>query len=130
MNTADYRELVELLRNLLEEAGAGELADSRLYASQEGGPATPREHALGMLQAFDRYLSIRDRNTFSTALARINESLPDTQVEDATFAPLSEAVAASSVSLGAAPDLSAVRKDLRGLIDQLQEDDGAPDTTD
>ena len=82
-----------------------------------------------MLQAFERYLSIRDKHTFSTAMARINESLPETPVEDAAFVPLSETVTDSSISLGDAPDLSTVRKDLRTLINQLQEDDDPPGTT-
>lgn len=134
MNTADYRELVELLQRFLREAGAGELADTRLYASREGDsgelrPVSPKEHAIAMLQAFDRYVSIRDHHTFSTALARINESLPEAQVEDAIVVPLSEAVVDSSISLAAAPDLSIVRKDLRTLIDHLQEDDNPPETT-
>ena len=134
MDTADYRELVELLQNLLREAGAEELADIRLYASHEADtgelrPVSPKEHAIAMLEAFDRYLSIRDRHTFSTALARINESLPESPVEDAAFVQLSEAVADSSISLGAAPDLSTIRKDLQALIDQLQEDDGPPKKT-
>ena len=134
MDTADYRELVELLQNLLREAGAGELADTRLYASREGDYGemrlvSPKEHVIAILQAFDRYLSIRDHYTFSAALARINESLPETRLEDATFAPLSDAVADSSISLGAAPDLSTVRKELRTLIDHLQEDGGPPETT-
>ena len=134
MDTADYRELVELLQNLLREAGAAELADIRLYAPRETDtgelrPVSPKEHVIAMLHAFERYLSIRDKHTFSTAMARINESLPETPVEDAAFVPLSEAVADSSISLGDAPDLSTVRKDLRALINQLQEDDGPPGTT-
>ena len=134
MDTADYRELVELLQNLLREAGAAELADIRLYASRatdtgELRPFAPKEYVIAMLQAFERYLSIRDKHTFSTAMARINESLPETPVEDATFVPLSEPGSDSSISLGDAPDLSTVRKDLRALINQLQDDDGPPGTT-
>ena len=134
MDTADYRELVELLQHQLREAGAGELANIRLYASREADTgdlrsASPKEHAIAMLQAFDRYLSIRDRHTFLTALARINETLAETAVEDAAFVPLSEAVADSSISFGVAPDLSTLRKDLRVLINQLQEDGGPPEAT-
>ena len=134
MDTADYRELVELLQNLLREAGAAELADIRLYAARETDTGelrsvSPKEHVIAMLQAFERYLSIRDKHTFSTAMARINESLPETPAADATFVPLSEPVADSSISLGAAPDLSTVRKDLRTLVIQLKEDVGPPETT-
>ena len=134
MDTADYREFVELLQNLLREAGAEELADSRLYAAREEDSgelrsAAPKEHAIAMLQAFDRYLSIRDRQIFSAALARINESVPETPVEGADFVLLSETVARSSISLGAAPDLNTVRKDLQILIAQLQEDASPPEKT-
>lgn len=129
MDTADYRELVALLQNLLRAAGAEELADISIYVSRESGtgelgPVSPKEHAIRMLQAFERYLSVRDRRTFSTALARINQLLPETPVEDAAFMLLSEIGEEPSISLGAAPDLSTVRKDLRILIGQLQEDDG------
>ena len=113
---------------------AGELADIRLYVSREAdtadlGPVTPEEHAIALFQAFDRYLSIRDRHTFSTALARINETLAETAAKDATFVPVSEAVADSSLSLGAAPDLSTLRNNLRVFINQLKEDEGPPEAT-
>ena len=134
MNTADYRDLVALLQNLLRETGAAELADIRLYASRATDigdlrPFSPKEHVIAMLQAFERYLSIRDKHTFSTAMARINESLPETSVEDAAFVPLLEPVSDSAISLGDAPDLSTVRNDLRDLINQLQDDDSPPVTT-
>ena len=135
MDTTDYRELVELLQHQLREAGAGELADIRLYAVREAGTGdirlvSPREQAIAMLEAFDRYLSIRDRRTFSNALARINETLAEPAVKDAGFVPLSEAVADSTFTLGTAPDLSTLRKDLQVLIGQLQEDGGRPETID
>ena len=75
-----------------------------------------------MLQAFDRYLSIRDHHTFATALAQINEALAETTLKDAAFVPVTEAGADSSFSFGAVPDLTSLRKDLRILIDQLRED--------
>ncbi len=131
MDTADFRELVELLQNLLREAGAAELADITLYASRSSDtgelhPVSPKDHTIAMLQAFERYLSIRDKHTFSTAMARINESLTETSVADAAFVPLSDAVEEPSISLGDAPSLSTVREDIRALINQLQEDDGPP----
>lgn len=132
MDTDDYRTLVELLQNQLREVGAGEIADVRLYASRETDtedlrPPSPKEHVIAMLEAFDRYLSIRDYNTFSVALARINETLTASTLEDAVFVPLSEAVETPSISLGEAPDLGSIRKDLRILVDQLRADDGSPE---
>ena len=82
-----------------------------------------------MLQAFERYLAIRDRHTFSTALTQINEALAEPALEDAEFVPLTEARLDRTFSLGAAPDLSALRKDLQVLIGQLQDDGGPPGAT-
>ena len=135
MDPADYRELVELLEEQLRDVGAGELVDIALYATRGAHtgdlrPVSPKKHAIAMLEAFDRYLSIRDQHTFSTALARINEALAESAVEDAAFVPLSEALSDWSFSLSATPDLSAVRKDLRVFIHQLHEDGDPPEPTD
>lgn len=134
MDTEDYLEFVELFQSQLREAGAGELADITLYAVRAADtddlrPVSPREQAIGMLQAFERYLAIRDRHTFSTALTQINEALAEPALEDAEFVPLTEAHLGRTFSLGAAPDLSALRKDLQVLIAQLQDDSGSPGAT-
>lgn len=130
MNTNEYRELVELIQNELREAGTGELADAGLYTSRDEDtgelrPLPPKEHAIAMLEAFDRYLAMRDSQTASSALARINECLTGPQVAGAALAPRAGAIADPSISLGGGPNLRAIREDLWALLHQLQEDDEA-----
>ena len=130
MNTDEYRELVELIQNELRNAGAGQLADARLYTTRDEDtgelrPLPPKEHSIAMLEAFDRYLAMHDSETASSALARINECLTGPQVAGAAFAPPSQAAAGPSISLGAGPNLRAIREDLWALLHQLQEDDEA-----
>ena len=127
MDTADYRELVDLLREQLRTVGAAELGDITLYSSRDTDtgdlqPVSPREHMLGMLQAFDRYLSIRDHHTFVMALERINEALAEATIKDAAFVPAFEIDADSSLSFGAAPRITPLRRELQVLIDELRED--------
>ena len=117
MNAADYRDLVELLQEQLRNVGAGELADISQYSASERHTSdlrsiSPREHVIAMLQAFHRYLWLRDRNTFATSLARINEALVEPALEDAAFVPVGEDSEDSSCSLGGAPDLTSLRAGL------------------
>ena len=144
MDTAEYREIVESLQDHLRQVGAGEVADIRHYSSRD--PETdesrllpPRELAIAMLLAFERYLSVRDRHTLYAGLERINGTLKESsseskvgpgQVEDAAFVPISGAIADTSISLHAAPDLHALRRDVRRLVAQMRADGDPPQETD
>ena len=142
MDTAEYREIVELLQDQLRRVGAGELADLLHYSyrdpeTDELLPRPPREQAIEILLAFERYLSVRDRNTLSAALERINGSLressaesKDNPVEDAVYVPISDAIADTSISLQATPDLQVLRSDIKRLVAQMLDDDDPPHETD
>lgn len=127
MDTVEYQELVALLEAQLKEVGAGELADISLHAlrDQETGERRrrpPREHLIEMLLAFDRYLSIRDHNTLSISLRRINNELDDAKVNDVVFVPIPGEGEDTPISFDSAPDLRTVREDVKFLIKQLREE--------
>ena len=140
MDTAEYREIVELLQDQLRQVGAGEVADMRHYTSQdpetdEVRPLAPREQAIALLLAFERYLSVRDRHTLDSGLDRINGALREkssehtasvNQVEDVTFVPMANEVADTSISLNDAPELRTLRRDVKRLVEQMREDGGPP----
>ena len=90
-----------------------------------------------MLLAVERYLSVRDRHTLYAALERINGTLKESSVEskegpveDAAFVPISDAIADTSISLHAAPNLQTLRCDVRRLVAQMRDDGDPPQETD
>ena len=141
MDTAEYREIVELLQIRLRQVGAGEVADIRHYSSRD--PETdeprilpPRERAIAMLLAFERHLSVRDRHTLHAGLKRINETLNESAaeprregayVEDAAFVAMSDAITHTPISLLSAPDLQSLRRDVKRLAEQMRSDGDTPE---
>ena len=80
MDDDDYRALIAIVAEELRESGAAELADERNYARQEEetGEARlldPQRRLIEMLEAFNRFLAIQDRQTYVSALSSIARSV-------------------------------------------------------
>ena len=80
MEGEDFRVLIRVLAQQLQEIGAGDIADDRHYTenSPEMGArrvVPPRDQLVLMLQAFERFLAVRDRATYTDALGRINQNV-------------------------------------------------------
>ncbi|WP_139111106.1 hypothetical protein [Stappia indica] len=78
MEDDDYLELIEYLKANLVEAGLSEYAADEVYyeIDLETGEARlppPREHLLGILDAFTRVLKRRDRGFLDSCLSRISQ---------------------------------------------------------
>lgn len=124
MDDDDFRALIVLLQGELRGIGAPDIADERHYLRRdaESGEADftdPRMVLIGMLEAFGRFLAVRDIGTYRTALARLNDTMEGRGPKEALV--VSDNPERPVVNLGRAPDLGQVRGDLGRLIGQLLE---------
>jgi len=124
MNEQDYLELTDLVKVQLRLVGAGELADDTLYTYVDGETGErhlhePRKLLIEMLSAFERYLSIRDRQTFDRALLSLNKSLMRGSIENVVVVTNDET---TLHSLGDVPELAKIRSAVQQLIGALLED--------
>lgn len=127
MNEEDFRLLIDAVEARLIEAGAAELADETNYVSADENTGEerlldPKHRLIAMLQAFDRYLAVRDNATYQNAMGRIRQNIREGSPERAMFVPVADAVESVGYDLSSAPDLSEVRLSLRRLEEQLREE--------
>jgi hypothetical protein len=132
MDEDDCRTLIAVLADELRSVGAGDIADERHYLrlDRAGGEARlldPRTRLIEMLRAFERWLAIRDRATYSAALGRLDGVLRGRGPRGAMVEiAAEEGRAAELVDLGRAPELGELRHDVRRLVDRLIGDGRPP----
>lgn len=127
MDDDDFLAIIAVLETRLRDADAGDIADPRHYLDRdpETGEARmpePRKRLIEMLLAFDRFLAVRDRQTFKESMESLRRSLgrtADFGLQDVVV--VSDDVRAHPVSLSETPDLSELRSDLQRLVGQLIE---------
>lgn len=137
MEDDDYRALIEELVRQLIGVGAQDLADEANYIVEspetgEGELLGPRERLIEMLQAFERFLAVRDGSVANAAFDNIQTSLR--QSAETAVAPLpngvivelatERGVAPSQVNLLNAPNLRPVRGEVDALVRDLKSIDG------
>ncbi|MGB4065247.1 MAG: hypothetical protein WBK19_15595 [Azonexus sp.] len=128
MNSADYLSLIDVLKEQLDLVGASGLADPRHYVKQD--PETgehfllePRQRLLEMLQAFERFLAVRDKTTLENSLERINRPETSPQVETVEVLSTPGEGAAEPANFEGLEYLGDVRASLRELIYELRNDE-------
>jgi hypothetical protein len=126
----DFRALIEVLAQQLAAIGEGDIADERHYVQSFGDPDTearllqPREHLIAMLEAFERFLSVQDRATYTESLADLSQFLADSGPRAAFIEQAGITPEANPLRLSDAPDLASVRHDVLHLIHAIREDGG------
>lgn len=123
MDEDDFRAILEVLQENLRDIGASEIADPRGYLVRDTDDGElrsppPDELAIEMLEALDRFLAVRDRSTYDTALLTLSHRV-DRRIEEVIVVDPEDELA--SASLSDLPDLSDLRGDLSKLIGQLRE---------
>jgi hypothetical protein len=138
MEDDDYRALIDELVRQLVAVGARDLAEDGNYIianpeTGEGELLGPRERLIEMLQAFERFLAVRDGGAANIAfgsilatLRRSAETPADPPLPNGVVVELAAErdVARVEISLLDAPNLGPIRNDLDVLIRQLKSLDG------
>jgi hypothetical protein len=80
MEEDEYRALIEELVRQLRQVGADDVAEESNYVvtnpeTGEGELLAPQERLIAMLQAFERFLAVRDGKVARGALGRIRATL-------------------------------------------------------
>jgi hypothetical protein len=137
MEDDDYRALIEELVRQLIAVGAQDIAEDANYIvgnpeTGEGELLGPRERLIEMLQAFERFLAVRDGGAANIAFDNIQANLrrsagtPTAPVPNGVVVELAAErdVARVEINLLNAPNLGPIRDDLDALIRQLKSIDG------
>jgi hypothetical protein len=127
----DFRALIAELAARFRAIGADDLADQENYLDRSGDATeprmlSPRARLIAMLRAFNRFLMVRDRVMYDDAMQRLRESVQGEAPVGALVVPTDEGIAPSTGDLSEAPDLSAMRADLQGLIEALEAERSGP----
>ena len=130
MEDEDYRALIAVIADEMRTSGAADLANERHYATAdpESGEArllAPQRRLVEMLEAFDRFLAIQDRETYDRALSSIAKSVAGDSPRGATVELIVDD-AIREVDLSASPDLASVRESIRRFIVRLVDGDLRP----
>jgi hypothetical protein len=72
-----------------------------------------------MLQAFERFMAVRDRTTYVDSLERMEVSTEGRSPQGAVVVPFRSNTERAQVDLAASPDLSEPRAMLRALVERL-----------
>jgi hypothetical protein len=120
----DYRALIAELEAQFVQIGAPELADETYYTFRDENTGEerllePRRRLIAMLWAFDRFLAVRDSETYRDAIVRLQEYTHGGGPERVSFAPVADTIATDLRDLSSIPDLSDLRRHVRLLIEQL-----------
>jgi hypothetical protein len=123
----DYRALIVIVSEELRASGAADLADERHYAKADEDTGEtrlldPPRRLIEMLEAFERFLAIQDREIYRAALTSIARTVEGEAPRRATVVLTTDDVP-REVDLSETPDLSTIRKDLRRLIIRLLDGD-------
>src|SRR5262245_60175267 len=124
MNADDFHFLLELTKQHLRDIGEPEIADEdRLTGrAREFSEALQQDVLLiEMLSSFERVLAVQDRQTYVASLNRINASISESQLIGAEIVAPLAAKPTQVTNLGAVPDLSPLRSELRQLIAELRD---------
>ena len=128
MTDDDFRELaMHIVKNIWEsdfedKENLTEYKNYMIYDNQGRTQRAPtwKEYTIGMLEAIDRYLSVRDVDSMTgTAMAMINKAVgnpPDTKIA----VEVDGVDMASSPSLFSGKDIPTMRNSIRNLITQLK----------
>lgn len=137
MEDDDYRALIEELVRQLISVGAQDIAEDANYIvvnpeTGEGELLGPRERLIELLQAFERFLAVRDGGAANIAFDNIQTTLR--RSAETLTAPVPNGVvvelaaerdvARVEINLLNAPNLGPIRDDLDALIRQLKSIDG------
>lgn len=130
MTEDDYRDLIDLVTRLMDEAHCGDLADPKHYVvtrDSETFMLAPQKRLYEMLGAFDRHLALFDRAVFRRANERIREAgVAGWQGQVILELPREEAGARQQFNLAELPDLGETRKLLRKIMEDIAREDSSP----
>ena len=126
MDEADFLAIIEALKDQFGRIGAPELGDDSFYTDREEETGRtrlqePQGRAVAMLQAFERFLAVRDAATYHDAMGRLAQSLEGSHPDGAVVLPIDDTLDAPPIDLSEAPDFGELRDSVTQLIGQLRE---------
>ena len=126
MDEEDYRSLIEVVVEELERSGAADIADDGhlTRVDPETGDSEllrPLERLVEMLRAFEHLVAIHDRTLLHDFLETIQQALRG-EGPRRLVVELADDGGPREVDLADAPDLAAVRGDVKVLVNRLLED--------
>ncbi len=129
MNDEDYLALITLVQANFRNIGAPELGDQSHYLGEESETGEvrllpARDRLIAMLRAFERFMAVRDAETYRRAMTRIAEWVEEPPVR-AVVLPLPGDEAAT-IDLQDAPELSEPRRRVHLLIERLAAAEAEP----
>jgi hypothetical protein len=124
-----FLNLSEEIRTQFEENGIGEIGDPENFIVREGDRTfvpNSLEYVIGMIDAFDRYLSTLDHATYDMSIKNISELMVDGVGPDGALVFPSEADKRLSffrepIDLSNTADFEELRGELRNLKRDLKE---------
>jgi hypothetical protein len=126
----DFRAVIDALADELRSVGAPDIADPRHYGDED--PETgerrlinPQRRLVEMLNGFERFLAIQDRQTYEKAMARMANTLGGEGPKAASVIQTTDGEP-REYFLYEAPDLREVRNDVLTLIGRLLDGDLRP----
>lgn len=131
MDEEDFRALIEIVEKELRDVGLGEIADPAHYlvANPETGDVQllePKKRLIEMLDALDSAMAIRDRETYTKAMASLTQVTRGEGPKDAVYVPTSDEGHMKEISLSDAPELSNIRSEIKAFIERLDEPEPDP----
>lgn len=124
MSEDDYRALILLVEERLTSVGASNVADEANYLMDDGGGSKilmpPQKHLIEMLEGFERYLAVRDKNTLIEGLIGIQQAVEGDFIKQAFMQRPVSGVRRDDIDLMNAPDLKKLREAVRTLANKLK----------
>ncbi|MBY0510602.1 MAG: hypothetical protein K2P94_10695 [Rhodospirillaceae bacterium] len=126
MNDNDFRAVIAAVEEQLREVGVPQVADERQYVRRSADGELfllpPREHAVELLSAFERFLAIQDRTTYDKAMRTLDANLSGNAPAGAVVVMEGrEGEDQQAVDLSSAPDLYSLRGEVIELIRDIRE---------
>lgn len=138
MDSKDYNYLIDVVIDLLKKNGFAELVDENNYIDYPDKKGKelpklldPKNHLIALLEAFDTQIMLQDVSVVKSSLEKINDLCGGKGPDSVVVNIIDRNEKIESVSLNDLPDYGELRKDLRSLIIQIEEQsDADPDAKD